>query len=140
MNPLSPTRTAPASRPPPTEINSITNNRWGGVVGVGAEWAVGGGWTLKSETLYMHFTQQQDRLVSPAFAPGVPVFTNTDNAVVARVGFNYIFGPFSCLEGPSGIAFKCSGPHAYPRHFDRDCDSPLQLLLSQADQGCRYSI
>jgi hypothetical protein len=40
----------------------------------------------------MHFTQQQDRLVSPAFAPGVPVFTNTDNAVVARVGFNYIFG------------------------------------------------
>ena len=53
MNPLSPTRTAPASRPPPTEINSITNNRWGGVVGVGAEWAVGGGWTLKSEALYM---------------------------------------------------------------------------------------
>ena len=92
MNPLSPTRTAPASRPPPTEINSITNNRWGGVVGVGAEWAVGGGWTLKSEALYMHFTQQQDRLVSRAFAPGVPVFTNTDNAVVARVGFNYIFG------------------------------------------------
>ena len=42
LNPLSPTRTAPASRPPPTEINSITNNRWGGVVGGGAEWAVGG--------------------------------------------------------------------------------------------------
>jgi hypothetical protein len=88
LNPLSPTRTAP-SRPPPTEIISITNNRWGGVVGVGAEGAVGGGWTLKSEALYMHFTQQQGRLVSPPFAPGVPVFTNTDNAVVARVGFNF---------------------------------------------------
>ena len=70
---------------------NFSSTRWGWTVGAGSEWKIMGNWSLKSEVLYMQLKQQQDTFFSPV-QNGNFRFTNNDNAVVARVGLNYIFG------------------------------------------------
>jgi outer membrane immunogenic protein len=63
--------------------------RWGWTAGVGSEWAFGGGWTFKSEVLYMQL-RQRDFIVDYFGTPYQ--FKANDSAWIARVGINYIFG------------------------------------------------
>ena len=75
-------------------ISFLNNNaiKLGWTAGGGIETALGNGWTVKLEYLYIDFGSVNDALVG--IAPITPVVTTshvTDNIV--RVGFNYRFGP-----------------------------------------------
>lgn len=74
-----------------TDIASFSTTRWGATAGFGAEFALGGGWTVKGEALYIQTGQYQHQFFAP-FNGGNFRFTNNDNIWVARVGLNYIFG------------------------------------------------
>ncbi len=76
-----------------TEIFSQKRWRWGGVVGVGTEWAINDNWSLKSEFLYMAFERDEVNFVSPVHNPGVNQrFESQDSVWVSRIGLNYRFG------------------------------------------------
>jgi outer membrane immunogenic protein len=83
----------------PNVIN-ITNQanteqwRYGLAAGVGAEWALGNNWTLRSEVLYVDFVESSHRvLFIPAPAPGTfASFKESDSAWITRIGVNYKFG------------------------------------------------
>jgi outer membrane immunogenic protein len=92
---------------------SNSKTRWGFVAGVGTEWAWGGGWTLKSEFLYMQFADHEYdvtyRYSSCSDCFDVYRFKADDSAWVARVGINYIFGGFGKAplgKGPVAVAAK----------------------------------
>jgi outer membrane immunogenic protein len=65
---------------------SFDKTRLGWTAGLGTEWALSRGWTLKSEALFMQFSQHHDNL------DGSSRFTNSDSVWVGRVGLNYAFG------------------------------------------------
>ena len=71
---------------------SFSSTRWGWTVGAGSEWKFAANWSLKSEVLYMQFKEQQDTFFSLVSPAGNYRFNNNNNAVVARMGVNYIFG------------------------------------------------
>ena len=75
-----------------TASNDAT--RWGWTVGFGSEWAWGGGWSIKSEALYMQFEHRDFNLPIPAGAPDTCNcrFTSDTSAWSVRVGLNYNFG------------------------------------------------
>jgi outer membrane immunogenic protein len=75
----------------PIESFSSDKNRWGGVLGVGAEWAWSDNWTIKTELLYLKFQEETTTVFSPAGAQNVN-FDHNDQVFVARVGVNYRFG------------------------------------------------
>jgi outer membrane immunogenic protein len=79
-----------------TETFSNHFVQWGGVVGVGTEWAFTPNWSLTSEFLYMRFADKNTTFNSAvAFVNGnnpVKNFTWQDQALVARIGLNYRFG------------------------------------------------
>ena len=76
-----------------TEVFSEKRWRWGGVLGVGTEWAITNAWSLKSEFLYMAFERGDTSFVSLVHNPGVNQrFENQDYAWVTRIGLNYRFG------------------------------------------------
>ena len=76
-----------------TELFSQKRWRWGGVVGVGTEWAINNNWSLKSEFLYMAFERDEVNFVSPVHNPGVNQrFESQDSVWVSRIGLNYRFG------------------------------------------------
>ena len=80
----------------PGFVNTWNTDQWryGLVAGVGAEWAFGGNWTLRSEVLYVDFIESSHNVLSvavpgPGFLAG---FKESDSAWIGRVGLNYRFG------------------------------------------------
>ena len=84
-----------------TESFSSDANRWGFVVGGGAEWALTETYSVKAEALYLKFTEQTVSGFSPAGAPGGNVdFDLQDSIFVARLGLNVKFGDYGWGKGP----------------------------------------
>jgi outer membrane immunogenic protein len=75
----------------PTETFSASNSRWGWVGGVGAEWALSNSVSIRSEALYIKFSDIDTAGFSPA-GPGPVVFDHQDSMWVGRVGINFRFG------------------------------------------------
>jgi outer membrane immunogenic protein len=75
----------------PIESFSSDKDRWGGVIGVGAEWAWSQNWSLRTEALYMKFKEETTTVFSPAAAQNVN-FDHNDSVFVTRFGINYRFG------------------------------------------------
>jgi outer membrane immunogenic protein len=75
----------------PTETFSSTSGRWGWVGGVGAEWAVSSTVSIKSEVLYIRFTEVTTTGFSPA-GPSTVNFDYQDSMWVSRVGINFKLG------------------------------------------------
>ena len=79
-----------------TESASLSKTKIGWALGAGAEYAVGGGWSLKAEYLYVDFGRES--VTSNNLVAGTPrptqTFTHTADlsSHVARVGVNYKFG------------------------------------------------
>jgi outer membrane immunogenic protein len=73
----------------PTE--SLTDSNWsfGGVAGVGAEWALSDRLSLRAEALYFMFADRDYTLNSPILGP--VHFTNNDSMWVTRAALNYRF-------------------------------------------------
>ena len=74
-----------------TESFSSDKTRWGGVFGVGAEWAWTANWSLRTEALYMIFKEETASGFSAAGAQNVS-FDLNNNVFVARAAVNYRFG------------------------------------------------
>jgi outer membrane immunogenic protein len=76
-----------------TETFSQSRTRWGGVVGVGTEWAFNTNWSIKSEFLYMAFERDETSFGSTIHIPGVNQrFESQDSVWVSRIGLTYRFG------------------------------------------------
>ncbi len=65
--------------------------RWGGVAGVGAEWAVTPQWSVRSEVLYVVFSEDRSSGFSTAGNQTVHFNTN-DNIIASRIAAIYKFG------------------------------------------------
>lgn len=78
-----------------TETFANRQYEWGGVIGVGTEWAWTSNWTVTSEFLYMRFANKESTFNSVlALNNGNPIakpFTFQDQVLVARIGLNYRF-------------------------------------------------
>jgi opacity protein-like surface antigen len=81
----------------PTSSFTRDKTRLGWAGGVGAEYALAGGWSVLAEALYMQF--RKETVTLPAYvATGSPAnFENYDSAWVGRVGVNYRWGGASTL-------------------------------------------
>ena len=77
---------------PPLERFSADRGRWGGVIGVGTEWAWSPNWSIKSEFLYYRFQQETTSGISPNGSPDPVHFDNNDSMWVSRIGLNYRWG------------------------------------------------
>jgi opacity protein-like surface antigen len=72
------------------EQHRFSDTRWGFAGGVGAEFALSGGWSLNTELLYLQFSKNTD-----AFRSGISPFVrnvsfeNHNSAFVSRAGLNY---------------------------------------------------
>ncbi|MBR0954430.1 outer membrane protein [Bradyrhizobium canariense] len=80
-----------------TESAAIRDTRLGWTAGVGTEYAVGGGWSLKAEYLYVDLgrsTVTSTNLVSGATQYPSNVYTHSIDlkSNIVRVGVNYKFG------------------------------------------------
>jgi outer membrane immunogenic protein len=79
------------------ETFSYSRTRLGGVVGVGAEWDWGGGWSIRAETLYMKFepdTQTFSGSIIECCDPKTKRFESQDVLLATRIGLSYRFGGF----------------------------------------------
>ncbi|HEY5829045.1 MAG TPA: outer membrane beta-barrel protein [Hyphomicrobiaceae bacterium] len=79
-----------------TETFGTSDTRWGWTAGVGTEWALAPNISIKSEALYLKFTDN-DSAFNSAFAvqngsPAIKRFDEQDAMWVARIGVNYRFG------------------------------------------------
>jgi outer membrane immunogenic protein len=78
-------------------FQGTSNNQVGGTVGVGLEYALGNGWSVKGEYLYIDLNSHNRTLV-PGAVTGAPAtgaaFADTggDRFSIARLGVNYKFG------------------------------------------------
>jgi len=70
-------------------INS-SKSRWGGVLGVGTEYAFNRNWSLKGEALYIQFADKETTFFSVAGNQAVRV-ESQDWMWVGRIGLNYRF-------------------------------------------------
>jgi outer membrane immunogenic protein len=70
---------------------SETKTRWGWTVGAGAEYAVGAGWSVKADYLFVRLNDSDYFNPSPAAAVAVRSNVPVDDHVF-RVGVNYNFG------------------------------------------------
>ncbi len=68
--------------------NEFTNTRLGLVGGVGAEFMLGGNWSLSAEALYMQFRKANNTF---RWTNDDYTFVSNDSAFVGRVGVNYRF-------------------------------------------------
>jgi opacity protein-like surface antigen len=86
----------------PPSINaesfSAESLRWGGVAGVGAEWALNRHWSFRSEFLYIYFVEDNTSGASlaggsgpPANTPDIVHFDTQDSMVVGRFALVYRF-------------------------------------------------
>lgn len=73
-----------------TDSFVFDKTRWGGVGGVGAEFALGDNWSLNSEVLYMQFAKQNATFTDTGGTPFS--FDLNDSAWVGRFGLNYRWG------------------------------------------------
>ena len=74
----------------PTQTFAAKDNRWGGVLGVGAEWAFNANWSARTEFLYYIFKEVQTSGVT--VSNGQPVsFDSQDSMWVTRFALNYRF-------------------------------------------------
>jgi outer membrane immunogenic protein len=73
---------------PASESFSSGSSRWGGVIGIGTEWAFNRNWSLKSEALYIQFQDKDTTGFSTNGAQNVR-FESQDWMWVTRVGVNY---------------------------------------------------
>lgn len=71
-----------------SESVNASKSRWGGVLGVGTEWAINRNWSLKSEALYIQFADKETTFFSVAGNQAVRI-ENQDWMWVGRVGLNY---------------------------------------------------
>jgi len=85
--------------PVTTAAFSASSTRWGFTAGAGAEWAFAPNWSLKSEFLYMRFTNDETTFTGQTINGinfGVPgrsyAFDNQDDAWITRIGVNYRWG------------------------------------------------
>jgi hypothetical protein len=63
------------------------------VIGAGTEWQWGGGWSIRSEFLYMTFQKDERTVTSCCFDPGeAKSFTNLDSIWTSRIGLTYRWG------------------------------------------------
>jgi outer membrane immunogenic protein len=86
---------------PPSVVwnyGDITDNRWGGMVGLGIEQALGPNWSAKVEYDYMDFGTKSYTFIGTQVTPGVaattPVRFSSDisqNIHLVKVGLNYRF-------------------------------------------------
>ena len=72
-------------------VNSSTSNIWGWTVGVGTEYALGYGWSIKSEFLYIDLGTHSFLNPGYALANAAPVDTRIRDYVF-KFGMNYKFG------------------------------------------------
>jgi outer membrane immunogenic protein len=72
------------------ESFSADSSRWGGVAGGGAEWAFNNSWSLRSEFLYIYFTEDHSSGFSNAGNQKVH-FDTQDSMSVARFSVVYHF-------------------------------------------------
>jgi outer membrane immunogenic protein len=93
------TLTVNEDAPATTAVFSSNPTRWGWTAGVGTEWAFAPNWSLKSEVLYMRFTNEDQTFVGTTINGinfGVPnrsyAINQQQDAVITRVGVNYRFG------------------------------------------------
>jgi outer membrane immunogenic protein len=81
-----------------TESGLITSTRYGWTAGVGGEYALMNGWSVKAEYLYVDLgrasTVSNNLTVAGPFAFPLQTFTHTVNLTsnIGRVGINYKFG------------------------------------------------
>ena len=73
---------------PASESANAGKSRWGGVLGVGTEWAINRNWSLKGEALYIQFADKETTFFSAAGNQTVTI-ENQDWMWVGRVGLNY---------------------------------------------------
>jgi outer membrane immunogenic protein len=78
---------------PTVESFSAKDNRWGGVLGVGAEWAFNANWSIRTEFLYYIFKEVETSGFSQN-APGPVNFDSQDSMWVTRFAINYRFGDY----------------------------------------------
>ena len=72
---------------PPGVSDTISDNRFGGLLGVGVEYALRGNWSLKAEYNYLWFGSEQH-----AFEVDEPDFINIDQDLQTfKVGINFRF-------------------------------------------------
>jgi outer membrane immunogenic protein len=79
--------------PAPVVLATISDHdvRVGWTAGIGAEYALGGGWSAKAEYLRVNFDNFSVNFSVPAQNLAGPVKVNTDLDII-RAGFNYKFG------------------------------------------------
>jgi outer membrane immunogenic protein len=76
---------------PPSESFSADSFRWGGVAGFGGEWALNSRWSLRSEFLFVYFTEEKTDGFSEAGDQNVH-FDSQDKMLVSRIALVYRFG------------------------------------------------
>ena len=77
--------------------SSVSDNRWGWMIGTGIEYAVAPGWSAKVEYNYMDFGTKTYQFNSIVTAPNLPAgafehFDITQRIHVIKLGINYRFG------------------------------------------------
>lgn len=82
-----------------------TDNRYGAMLGIGSEVAIGGNWSFKSEYNYIRFEPRTSQIVGTLSINGVAQPFAVDAEIrqslhLAKFGVNYRFGP----DGPPAIA------------------------------------
>jgi opacity protein-like surface antigen len=93
-----------------TNVNvhhAFNDVRWGAAIGVGAEFAVAGNWSVNTELLYLQFVRNDHSLQRNNNAFSVE---NQDSAWVSRIGLNYRW------DKPAAQA--SSKPACGPSHFN----------------------
>ena len=71
------------------EQHSFSDTRWGFAGGVGAEFALSGGWSLNTELLYLQFSKNTDTSTAGSRFAQDFSFENQDSAWISRAGLNY---------------------------------------------------
>ena len=88
---------------PPFQTNFSTSNIWGWTVGVGTEYSLGYGWSIKSEFLYVDLGTHGFLQPFTTGANAGPVDTRIRDYVF-KFGMNYRFGGWGIGKSPAVVA------------------------------------
>jgi outer membrane immunogenic protein len=91
--------------PDPSDFLSYSKTRWGGVVGVGAEWAFSPNVSIKTEFLYAKFAKHNSGELVAGTSTTTFRFESNDSVLISRVGINFRFGGFGIGKGPVAARF-----------------------------------